>query len=56
MLFTCKKNMLSDITWNFKFTNFAPTQVVSCEICKIFKNTLFYRTLPVGASDIILKL
>ena len=24
-----------------------PTQVLSCEICKNFKNTFFYRTLPV---------
>ena len=26
------------------------TQVFSCEICEIFKNTFFYRTLPVTAS------
>ena len=29
-----------------------PTQVFSCEICEIFKNTLIYRTLPVAASDL----
>ena len=23
----------------------------SCEFCKIFKNTVFYRTLPVAASE-----
>ena len=27
-----------------------PTQVLSCEYCEIFKNSLFYRTLPVAAS------
>ena len=27
-----------------------PTQVVSCEYCEIFKNTIFYRTPPVAAS------
>ena len=27
-----------------------PTQVFSCEICKILKNTVFYRTPPVAAS------
>ena len=27
-----------------------PTQVVSCEFCEIFKNTIFYRTPPVAAS------
>ena len=27
------------------------TQVFSCEICDIFKNTFFYRTLPVAASE-----
>ena len=26
-----------------------PTQVLSCEYCEIFKNTLFYRTPPVAA-------
>ena len=28
-----------------------PTQVFSCEISEIFKNTLFYKTSPVVASD-----
>ena len=28
-----------------------PTQVFSCEICEIFKSTLFYRTSPVAASE-----
>ena len=35
------------------FTNFiknTPTQVFSCEICKNFKNTFFYRTPSVAAS------
>ena len=27
-----------------------PTQVFSCEICEIFKNTFFYGTTPVAAS------
>ena len=27
-----------------------PTEVFSCEICKNFKNTFFYRTSPVAAS------
>ena len=27
-----------------------PAQVLSCEFCEIFKNTFFYRTLPVAAS------
>ena len=27
-----------------------PTQVFSCKICKIFKNTFFHRTPPVTAS------
>ena len=29
-------------------------QVFSCEFCEIFKNTFFYRTPPVAASDITL--
>ena len=37
------------------FNNFvdlkAATQVFSCEIGEIFKNTLFHRTPPVDASD-----
>ena len=28
-----------------------PTPVISCEICKIFKSTLFYRTSPVSTSE-----
>ena len=35
------------------FTDFiknTPTQVFSCEICKIYKNTIYYRTPPVAAS------
>ena len=35
------------------FTDFiknTPTQVFSCEICKIFKITFFHRTPPVAAS------
>ena len=28
------------------------TQVFPCEICEIFKNTLFYRTPPVAVSEI----
>ena len=35
------------------FTNFikiTPTQVFSCAMCKIFKNTFFYRAPPVAAS------
>ena len=28
-----------------------PTQMVSCEVCKIFKNSFSYRTPPVAASD-----
>ena len=28
-----------------------PRQVFSCEICEIFKSTLFYRTSPVAASE-----
>ena len=32
------------------FANFTPTQAFSCEICKIFKSTFFYRTPPVAAS------
>ena len=28
-----------------------PTQVFFCEICKIFKNIFFFRTLPVAASE-----
>ena len=27
------------------------TPVISCEICKIFKSTLFYRTSPVSTSE-----
>ena len=27
-----------------------PTQMYFCKICKIFKNTFFYRTPPVAAS------
>ena len=29
----------------------ARTQVLSCKICNIFMNTIFYRTPPVAASD-----
>ena len=29
-----------------------PIQVLFCEICKIFKNTFYYRTPPVAASEI----
>ena len=28
----------------------APTQLISCEVCKIFKDISFYRTPPVAAS------
>ena len=28
-----------------------PTQVFFCEICQIIKNTFFYRTPPVAASE-----
>ena len=28
-----------------------PTKMFSCEFCDIFKNTFFYRTLPVAASE-----
>ena len=28
------------------------TQVFFCEYCKIFKNSFFYRTLPVAASEV----
>ena len=28
-----------------------PTYVFSCEFCEIFKNTFFYRTPPVDASE-----
>ena len=28
-----------------------PTQVFSCEICDVFKNTFFYRTPPVVDSE-----
>ena len=33
------------------FPNFTKkeTQVFSCEFCEIFKNTFFYKTLPVAA-------
>ena len=31
-----------------------PTQVFPCELCEIFKNTFFYRTLAVAVSIIIL--
>ena len=30
------------------------TQVISCEICKIFKNTHFYRKPPVAAFVVLL--
>ena len=32
------------------FNKVAGTQVFSCEICKIVKNTNFYRALPLAAS------
>ena len=28
-----------------------PTQVLSCKMCKLFNNTLFYRTPTVAASE-----
>ena len=31
----------------------SPAQVFSCEICEIFKNTFFYRTPLVAASEMI---
>ena len=31
-------------------------QVFSCEFCKIFKNTILYRTPPVAASEVTFKL
>ena len=42
-------------TWRLRACDFikkgrTPTQVFSCEICKIFKNTFSYRTAPVAAS------
>ena len=33
------------------FLKKTPTQVFSCEICEIFKNTFFYRTPPAAASE-----
>ena len=30
-----------------------PAQVFSCEFCEISKNTIFYRTPPVAASEIL---
>ena len=40
--------------WNFylqRYQKETPTQVFSWEICEIFKNTFFYRTTPVAASE-----
>ena len=36
-------------------TKETPTQVFSCEICEIFKNTFFHRAHPVAASDNVTK-
>ena len=30
-----------------------PIQVFSCDYCGIFKNSFFYRTLPVASSELL---
>ena len=48
--YQCKRHFLINLqSWRLKESS---TQVFSCEICKIFKNTIFYRTAPVAASDV----
>ena len=37
------------------FIKKTPTQVISCEVCKNFKNTFSYSTTPVAASVFFLK-
>ena len=50
------RNPRSDFHTRFFNSNFikkeALAQVFSCEFCEISKNTFFYRTPPVAASDI----
>ena len=42
-----QKNTCVGVSFYCKET---PAQVFSCEYCKIFKNSFFYRTPPVAAS------
>ena len=42
--------VLQSDAWNF-IKKGALAQVFSCEFCKIFKNTFFYKTPLVAASD-----
>ena len=46
-------NLTEKICVGLSFTTLlkkAPTQVLSCEICEILKNTFFYRTPPMAVS------
>ena len=50
---TCVRVFINKVAGpqNCNFIKETPTQIVSCEIWEIFKNTFFYRTSPVAAFD-----
>ena len=53
-IFTGRKITGKHLRWSLfliKLPDFRPTEVFSCDICKLFKNTFFYRTPPVAASE-----
>ena len=48
----CKTHVFKDFVKFLEKHLCQKTQVFSCELCKIFKNTFFHRTLPSGASEL----
>ena len=48
--FLCFNKVAGLKAWNFIKKRCFPTEVFSCKICEIFKDTFFYRTPPVAAS------
>ena len=39
------------LCWSQLYLEETPKQLLSCEICEIFKNPFFYRTPPVAVSE-----
>ena len=50
-----RKAPVLESLFNSLYLKETPTQVFSCEYCKIFKNSFFHRTTPVAASDYLLQ-
>ena len=50
-IFLIKLQAWSPATGLQRYLKETPTQVLSCEICEIFKNTFFNITPPVAASE-----